>query len=37
VSQVYTLDRSTLGKRVGRVPAMRMTEIDAGLRLVLAL
>ena len=37
VSQLYTIDRTALGERVGRVPPLKMAEIDAGLRLVLAI
>lgn len=36
VSQLYTLDRAALTERAGRVPISKMAEIDAGLRLVLA-
>lgn len=37
VSQVVTLDRSAFTERAGRVSAALAPEIDAGLRLVLAL
>jgi mRNA interferase MazF len=37
VSQLFTLDRAALGERVGRVPPSKMAEVDAGLRLVLAI
>ena len=37
VSQVVTLDRSMLTERVAGLPAETMAEVDAGLRLVLAL
>ena len=37
VSQVITLDRSFLSKRVGRLPDEQLAEVDSGLRLVLAL
>ena len=37
VSQILSLDRARLTKRVRRLPAARMTEVEAGLRLVLAL
>jgi mRNA interferase MazF len=37
VSQVLTLDRSLLAERVAMLPERAMFEIDAGLRLVLAL
>ena len=37
VSQIVTLDRAFLTKRVRAVPAACMAQIDAGLRLVLAL
>ena len=36
-SQVMTLARSFLSAKVGRVPAAKMEDVDAGLRLVLAL
>ena len=35
VSQLATLDKDLLVKRVGRMPPSLMAEIDAGLRLVL--
>lgn len=37
VSQLVTLDREFLEKRVGRLPARLMAAVDAGLKLVLAL
>lgn len=37
VSQVLTLDRAFLTGRAGALPAPKMDEVDAGLRLVLAL
>ena len=37
VSQVVTLDKSVLTKKVGRVPPSAMRRIENGLRLVLAL
>jgi len=37
VSQVVTLDKSFLGKRVGRLDESLMRSVDAGLRLVLSL
>jgi mRNA interferase MazF len=37
VSQVVTLDRSFLTDCIGRISAMKQQEVDAGLRLVLAL
>ena len=37
VTQVATVDRVALIKRVGRVPADALEEIDAGLKLVLDL
>jgi mRNA interferase MazF len=37
VSQLFTLDREYLTERVGRLPEGVMREVDAGLRLVLAL
>jgi mRNA interferase MazF len=37
VSQLITLDKSFLTKRAGRLNSLKMTEIDAGIRLVLSL
>jgi mRNA interferase MazF len=37
VSQVVTIDRGLLAQKVRRVPPSLMAEIDAGLRLALAL
>lgn len=37
VSQILTLDRSFLSKPVGQLPTARMSYVDDGLRLVLAL
>jgi mRNA interferase MazF len=37
VSQILTIDRSFLLERVSRLQAAQMTEVDAGLRLVLGL
>jgi len=37
VSQIVTLDRSTLTARVGRLDTNTMREVDRGIRLVLAL
>jgi mRNA interferase MazF len=37
VSQLFTLDRGYLTERVSRLPESVMSEVDAGLRLVLAL
>ena len=37
VSQIVTLDRDFLTGRTGKLPAMLMAAIDAGLKLVLAL
>ena len=37
VSQVATIDKELLVKRVGRMPPSLMAEIDAGLRLVLGI
>lgn len=37
VSQIVTLDRSTIGRRAGHLDSRRMREIERGLRLVLAL
>jgi mRNA interferase MazF len=37
VSQLLTMDRSLLGKRVGVLPARTMQRVDSGLRLVLSL
>ena len=37
VSQIITLDKAVLSQRVADLPADTMTEVDAGLRMVLAL
>jgi mRNA interferase MazF len=37
VSQLITVDKSYLSKRVARLPPAPMREVDAGLRLVLGL
>lgn len=37
VSQVMTVDRRDLGEAAGRLDALTLKRIDAGLRLVLAL
>lgn len=37
VSQLITLDRSFLTEAVGKIPGRVMSEVDAGLRLVLEL
>lgn len=37
VSQVLTLDRSYLTDHIGELPRRLMTQVDSGLRLVLAL
>ncbi len=37
VSQVVTLDKSTLETRLGSLDSMHMQEVDAGLRLALSL
>lgn len=37
VSQILTIDRSLLARRVGRLPSPKMAEVDVGIRLVLAL
>lgn len=37
VSQLLTMDRSLLGKRVGSLPSRMMQRVDAGLKLVLSL
>jgi len=37
VSQLLTMDRNFLGKRVGSLPASTMQRVDAGLKLVLSL
>lgn len=37
LSQLLTLDRRFLSERVGRLPASALAEIEAGLRVVLAL
>jgi mRNA interferase MazF len=37
VSQIVTLDKSYLAERVGRLPAEKSAQLEAGLRLVLSL
>jgi mRNA interferase MazF len=37
VSQLITLDKQTLTEKVGRLPADSLREVEAGIRLVLAL
>ena len=37
VSQLLTMDRGLIGKRVGSLPGNIMQRVDAGLRLVLSL
>jgi mRNA interferase MazF len=37
ISQLITVDKTFLAKRVGRLPPALMREVEAGLRLVLAL
>jgi mRNA interferase MazF len=37
VSQLITLDKSYLTERAGKLPSLKMTEIEAGVRLVLSL
>jgi mRNA interferase MazF len=37
VSQLFTMDRGLLGKRVGSLPSRAMQRVDAGLKLVLSL
>jgi mRNA-degrading endonuclease toxin of MazEF toxin-antitoxin module len=37
LTQIYTLDRRALRRPIGRVPDALMTDIDRGLRFVLAL
>jgi mRNA interferase MazF len=37
VSQLITLDKSTLTGKVGRLPAESLREVEAGIKLVLAL
>lgn len=37
VSQVVTLNKSSLTERVGRVPESKLRDVDEGLRLVLGL
>lgn len=37
VSQLLTLDKAVLSERIGRLSARRLQELDAGLRLALAL
>ena len=37
VTQVVTLDKNYLAERAGRIPPTRMVQVEAGLRLALAL
>ncbi len=37
VSQIITLDRGFLAERVGRLPDVKLREVNEGLRLALAL
>jgi mRNA interferase MazF len=37
VSQLLTLDRTLLMEKAGRLPASKLTDVDAGLRLSLSL
>jgi mRNA interferase MazF len=37
VSQLITLDKQILTENVGRLPAQSMREVEAGIKLVLAL
>lgn len=37
VSQVFTIDRSTMSTRIGRLPQPLLAAVEGGLRLVLAL
>jgi mRNA interferase MazF len=37
ISQIITLDKSFLTKRIGNLPAVKMKEVENGLRLVFAL
>lgn len=37
VSQVVTLDKSVLSQRLGTIDALKMGQVDAGLRLALGL
>lgn len=37
ISQLLTMDRGLLGKRVGALPARTIQRVDAGLKLVLSL
>jgi mRNA interferase MazF len=37
VSQLITLDKQMLTERVGRLPAQSLRDVDAGIKLVLAL
>lgn len=37
VSQLFTIDKSALTERIGRLSVRRLQELDAGLRLALAL
>jgi mRNA interferase MazF len=36
VSQLITLDRAYLSKRIGKLPPRKLTDLDDGLRLVLS-
>jgi mRNA interferase MazF len=37
VSQLITLDKQTLTEKIGRLPAESLRDVEAGIRLVLAL
>ncbi len=37
VSQVVTLDKTFLRERVGRLPSIKLREVEEGIRLILAL
>jgi mRNA interferase MazF len=37
VSQLVTLDKQMLTKKVGRLPAQSLRDVEAGIKLVLAL
>jgi len=37
VSQLITLDKQRLAEKVGRLPAESLRDVEAGIRLVLAL
>ena len=37
VSQIVTLDKQFLAERAGRIPAVKLRQVDEGLRLIFAL